>query len=62
MTHRAIPDGWKWGGVVSDHCPVWGEFYCDRDLDKTAGDETVKGLSLAQENEWTRDQSETWRH
>jgi len=20
-----IPDGWTWGGMVSDHCPVWVE-------------------------------------
>ncbi|XP_031555750.1 uncharacterized protein LOC116292548 [Actinia tenebrosa] len=25
-------------GVVSDHCPVWAEFYCDRDVDKSADD------------------------
>ena len=21
-----IPSGWTWGGLVSDHCPVWIEF------------------------------------
>ncbi|XP_076448703.1 endonuclease/exonuclease/phosphatase family domain-containing protein 1-like [Babylonia areolata] len=29
-----IPDGWKWGGVVSDHCPVFTELYTNQDLDK----------------------------
>ncbi|XP_072135208.1 endonuclease/exonuclease/phosphatase family domain-containing protein 1-like [Mobula birostris] len=24
-----IPDGWKWGGIVSEHCPVWIEFFVD---------------------------------
>ncbi|XP_069757144.1 endonuclease/exonuclease/phosphatase family domain-containing protein 1-like isoform X2 [Narcine bancroftii] len=24
-----IPDGWKWGGVVSQHCPVWIELFVD---------------------------------
>eukprot|EP00062_Callorhinchus_milii_P019972 gi/632975106/ref/XP_007904041.1/ PREDICTED: endonuclease/exonuclease/phosphatase family domain-containing protein 1-like [Callorhinchus milii] len=24
-----IPDGWKWGGVVSEHCPVWTEIFID---------------------------------
>lgn len=24
-----IPDGWKWGGIVSQHCPVWIEFFVD---------------------------------
>jgi exonuclease III len=21
-----IPAGWTWGGLVSDHCPIWIEF------------------------------------
>lgn len=21
-----IPTGWTWGGLVSDHCPIWIEF------------------------------------
>ncbi len=33
LTHPLIPDEWSWGGVVPDHCPVWVEFYTDRDLD-----------------------------
>ncbi|XP_078067248.1 endonuclease/exonuclease/phosphatase family domain-containing protein 1-like [Mustelus asterias] len=24
-----IPNGWKWGGIVSQHCPVWMEFFID---------------------------------
>lgn len=28
-----IPKGWSWGGVVSDHCPVWAQFYTSKDLD-----------------------------
>ncbi|XP_048461587.1 endonuclease/exonuclease/phosphatase family domain-containing protein 1-like isoform X2 [Rhincodon typus] len=24
-----IPDGWKWGGVISQHCPVWMEIFTD---------------------------------
>uniref|UniRef100_A0A8C4WXG1 Endonuclease/exonuclease/phosphatase family domain-containing protein 1 n=1 Tax=Eptatretus burgeri TaxID=7764 RepID=A0A8C4WXG1_EPTBU len=27
-----IPDGWMWGGLASDHCPVWAEFYTDCQL------------------------------
>ncbi|XP_060694228.1 endonuclease/exonuclease/phosphatase family domain-containing protein 1-like [Hemiscyllium ocellatum] len=26
-----IPDGWKWGGVVSQHCPVWMEIFTDEE-------------------------------
>ncbi|XP_071784894.1 endonuclease/exonuclease/phosphatase family domain-containing protein 1-like [Asterias amurensis] len=33
LTHPLIPDDWSWGGVVSDHCPLWAEFYTDQDLD-----------------------------
>ena len=29
-----IPDGWKQGGVVSNHCPVYTELYTNSDLDK----------------------------
>lgn len=28
-----IPNGWSWGGLISDHCPVWAEFYSNKDLD-----------------------------
>lgn len=41
-----IPDGWGNNGVVSDHCPVWGEFYCDRDMDKTNGNEDVQDIVI----------------
>ena len=34
LTHPLIPDNWSWGGVASDHCPVWVEFYSDCDLDE----------------------------
>ncbi|XP_038068061.1 endonuclease/exonuclease/phosphatase family domain-containing protein 1-like [Patiria miniata] len=34
LTHPLIPDNWSWGGVVSDHCPLWVEFYSDCDLDE----------------------------
>lgn len=29
-----IPKGWSFGGVVSDHCPVWAEIYTGQDLDQ----------------------------
>lgn len=25
LTSPWIPDGWDWGGAVSDQCPVWAE-------------------------------------
>ncbi|KAK6491666.1 endonuclease/exonuclease/phosphatase family domain-containing protein 1-like isoform X1 [Huso huso] len=29
LTNPWIPDNWSWGGVASDHCPVFAEFYAD---------------------------------
>ncbi|CAG2195823.1 unnamed protein product [Mytilus edulis] len=33
LTSPLIPKGWGWGGVVSDHCPVWTELYTGKDFD-----------------------------
>ncbi|CAC5421495.1 unnamed protein product [Mytilus coruscus] len=33
LTSPLIPNGWSWGGVVSDHCPVWTELYTGKDYD-----------------------------
>jgi len=46
LTHRSIPDGWRWNGLVSDHCPVWAEFYCERDLDETTGPTSVDNIAI----------------
>jgi len=46
LTSPWIPDGWSWGGVVSDHCPVWAEFFVDRDADPEAVNKDVSGLTL----------------
>ncbi|XP_074646167.1 endonuclease/exonuclease/phosphatase family domain-containing protein 1-like [Tubulanus polymorphus] len=47
LFHPCIPDNWSWGGVVSDHCPVWGEFYCHEDLDvNTFGDIDLSNITL----------------
>ena len=27
LTSPWIPNGWGWGGVVSEHCPLWLELY-----------------------------------
>jgi hypothetical protein len=45
LTNPLIPNGWSWGGVVSDHCPVWVELYTGKDLDKadlSLGAEAIK--------------------
>ncbi|XP_046426088.1 endonuclease/exonuclease/phosphatase family domain-containing protein 1-like isoform X2 [Neodiprion fabricii] len=31
LTHLGIPRGWKWGGAVSTHCPVWCQIYSQLD-------------------------------
>lgn len=46
LTHPSIPDGWRWNGLVSDHCPVWAEFYCDRDYDRATGHVTVDDIFI----------------
>ncbi|KAL9975251.1 hypothetical protein ACROYT_G012390 [Oculina patagonica] len=46
LTHPSIPDGWRWNGLVSDHCPVWAEFYCDRDFDKATGPLSVDDIVI----------------
>nr|XP_045617996.1 endonuclease/exonuclease/phosphatase family domain-containing protein 1-like [Procambarus clarkii]XP_045617997.1 endonuclease/exonuclease/phosphatase family domain-containing protein 1-like [Procambarus clarkii] len=33
MSHLAIPCGWGWGGVVSDHCPIYCDLYSHCDVD-----------------------------
>lgn len=45
LTNPLIPNGWSWGGVVSDHCPVWVEIYVGKDLDiadLSTGAEAIK--------------------
>ncbi|XP_061404770.1 endonuclease/exonuclease/phosphatase family domain-containing protein 1-like [Lethenteron reissneri] len=46
LSHRLIPDGWTWGGVASDHCPVWAEFHSDRDHDSEPENVDVRGISM----------------
>ncbi|XP_070574291.1 endonuclease/exonuclease/phosphatase family domain-containing protein 1-like [Ptychodera flava] len=33
LQHPWIPDGWKWNGYISEHCPVWTEIYVSEQLD-----------------------------
>lgn len=54
LTNPLIPNGWSWGGVVSDHCPVWVEIYVGKDLDiadLSTGAEAIK-FTLGTEG-WT---------
>ncbi|CAL1541353.1 unnamed protein product [Lymnaea stagnalis] len=44
LTSLWIPNGWSWGGVVSDHCPVYAQLYCDVDLDSE--DVTAKDVKF----------------
>lgn len=29
LSHMAIPRGWGWGGMVSDHCPIYCDLYTE---------------------------------
>ena len=33
LTNLWIPNGWTWGGLVSDHCPVFVELCANQDVD-----------------------------
>lgn len=33
LSSPLIPNGWKWGGMVSNHCPIFVELYADRGSD-----------------------------
>lgn len=45
LNHLAIPDGWKWGGRVSEHCPVWAEIYISDNLRIPATTPLSNGIS-----------------
>lgn len=45
LSHLAIPDGWKWGGRVSDHCPVWAEVFMNEDSNITLTIPLTNGIS-----------------
>nr|CAB3241128.1 endonuclease/exonuclease/phosphatase family domain-containing protein 1-like [Phallusia mammillata] len=47
LTSPWIPDGWSWGGVVSDHCPVWSEFFTDIDADPESSNANLEGITLS---------------
>ncbi|CAD5110782.1 DgyrCDS148 [Dimorphilus gyrociliatus] len=46
LTNALIPDVWSWGGVVSDHCPVYAEFYTDEDHDDTYITMKLDGMQI----------------
>ncbi|XP_035225695.1 endonuclease/exonuclease/phosphatase family domain-containing protein 1-like [Stegodyphus dumicola] len=45
LSHLAIPDGWKWGGSVSKHCPVWAEMFRDEDATSSAVETLSNGIT-----------------
>ncbi|XP_078489998.1 endonuclease/exonuclease/phosphatase family domain-containing protein 1 [Ciona intestinalis] len=46
LTNPWIPDGWSWGGVVSDHCPVWVQLFVDHNLRDKSSILDTDGLTL----------------
>ncbi|XP_064640427.1 endonuclease/exonuclease/phosphatase family domain-containing protein 1-like [Lineus longissimus] len=47
LSHPFIPDGrWGWGGLVSDHCPIWAEFYTNKDYDRKNYDIDLNNILL----------------
>lgn len=45
LSHLAIPNGWKWGGRVSDHCPVWAEVFINEDSSAPVNTSLSNGIS-----------------
>lgn len=42
LCHMAIPHEWRWGGSVSEHCPVWIEMYKCRDRSQPARNTSIE--------------------
>ena len=34
LSNAWIPNGWTWGGVVSNHCPVFSQLYSKIDIER----------------------------
>ncbi|XP_054710451.1 endonuclease/exonuclease/phosphatase family domain-containing protein 1-like [Uloborus diversus] len=45
LSHLAIPNGWKWGGSVSKHCPVWAEVFTEEDSNGVSSLPLSNGIS-----------------
>ncbi|XP_067857484.1 endonuclease/exonuclease/phosphatase family domain-containing protein 1 [Heptranchias perlo] len=56
LTNPWIPDGWSWGGIASDHCPLWVEFYVEKDLDRKAPFGNGSRVTVEQADGSTKDE------
>uniref|UniRef100_A0A4W3GR52 Endonuclease/exonuclease/phosphatase domain-containing protein n=1 Tax=Callorhinchus milii TaxID=7868 RepID=A0A4W3GR52_CALMI len=56
LTNPWIPDNWSWGGVASDHCPVWAEFYVEKDLNRKGPFGNGNGVTVEQTEGSTKDE------
>ncbi|XP_071037835.1 endonuclease/exonuclease/phosphatase family domain-containing protein 1-like [Parasteatoda tepidariorum] len=45
LSHLAIPDGWKWGGIVSKHCPIWAEIFTEEESNNSNVKPLLNGVS-----------------
>lgn len=50
LCHMAIPNGFRWGGSVSQHCPVWVEMYKCRERTESSIELPVNGSLDEQQN------------
>ncbi|XP_043575130.1 endonuclease/exonuclease/phosphatase family domain-containing protein 1 isoform X2 [Chiloscyllium plagiosum] len=56
LTNPWIPDCWSWGGVASDHCPLWAEFYIDKDLNRKVPFGNGSAVTVEQADGSTKDE------
>uniref|UniRef100_UPI00398F62D8 endonuclease/exonuclease/phosphatase family domain-containing protein 1 isoform X3 n=1 Tax=Pristiophorus japonicus TaxID=55135 RepID=UPI00398F62D8 len=56
LTNPWIPDSWSWGGVASDHCPLWAEFYVEKDLDRKVPFGNGSAVTVEQADGSTKDE------
>ncbi|XP_072880140.1 endonuclease/exonuclease/phosphatase family domain-containing protein 1 [Hemitrygon akajei] len=56
LTNPWIPDCWSWGGVASEHCPLWAEFYVEKDLGRKIPFGNGSAVTVEQANGSTKDE------
>ncbi|XP_048464886.1 endonuclease/exonuclease/phosphatase family domain-containing protein 1-like [Rhincodon typus] len=56
LTNPWIPDCWSWGGVASDHCPLWAEFCIDKDLNRKVPFGNGSAVTVDQADGSTKDE------
>ncbi|XP_077982835.1 endonuclease/exonuclease/phosphatase family domain-containing protein 1-like [Glandiceps talaboti] len=62
LQHPCIPDGWKWNGLVSEHCPVWTEMYVNGQLKENGETDKHQNTTNVDSGTTTTENHITYRH